>query len=399
MKDKLLLGIGTVVALGAGFLILDKQGYKYPLNAETFMAEARAVRKDTIYYPVADDGYSLRGKADPHQPLDSRNYNVDYTEFIAPIVKDIVKKLKRAGQIPDFTAHPGYPSYEEWLLNSNMWASYLRPPVMNQYNHGYVVPLVSQQKMERPYKEPTHDWKMLYIGNMQKKDDGWKYPQFSWKYALKQREQYMKNIANGVYGPNSAYMLEKNVFDDLKWNRPLNLKRWLEYNPDIRAISYKYAKYGWKDFRFWKVLPAGWPMGMGGYQGGKAGEPAPRYSHRKTQYCLMPDKATIDKQAKEALDYLVVLWRRGMGAKYLNDYTADTLAQVQKGIEEQAFWANLKSKGEVVSHILEKIDTGRVIQIPPLYHVDGKAAWFQYKERELSKHQERIDIIKKQWNF
>ena len=41
MKDKLLLGIGTVAALGAGFLILDKQGYKYPLNAETFMADKK----------------------------------------------------------------------------------------------------------------------------------------------------------------------------------------------------------------------------------------------------------------------------------------------------------------------------------------------------------------------
>jgi len=48
MKDKLLLGIGTVAALGAGFLILDKQGYKYPLNAETFMADKKPlVGEDT----------------------------------------------------------------------------------------------------------------------------------------------------------------------------------------------------------------------------------------------------------------------------------------------------------------------------------------------------------------
>ena len=88
-----------------------------------------------------------------------------------------------------------------------------------------------------------------------------------------------------------------------------------------------------------------------------------------------------------------------MGAKYLNDYTADTLAQVQKGIEEQAFWANLKSKNEVVSYILEKIEKGLFIEIPPLYFVDRNIAWTQYKNKELSKHEERMDTIRKQWNF
>jgi len=48
MNDRLLLGIGTVAALGAGFLIVNKQGYKYPLNAETFMADNKPlVGEDT----------------------------------------------------------------------------------------------------------------------------------------------------------------------------------------------------------------------------------------------------------------------------------------------------------------------------------------------------------------
>ena len=122
-------------------------------------------------------------------------------------------------------------------------------------------------------------------------------------------------------------------------------------------------------------------------------------SHRRTLWYLLPDKKMIDKQAKEALDYFVILWENGLNAMMLENYTNEVQAAVKKEMEQAAFWANLQATGELKSHILEKMEEGRVLDIPSAYHHFAQAAWDEYEGKETTKHQERMKAIRSQWDF
>ena len=305
MKD--LPSMLAIVGLGlGGVYFLTTESDKKALGAETFMAStgARSVRKDTMYYPLTDDGHVVLGKANPNlsfkEQLERRYSAYQDKDFWEPVVKKIVQKLKRKGQIPNFTAHPGHPSYEEWLsdggyhFNKNrryspIWGQWIHPPIMNQYSPDFLISAYyNRQVMRTPVPKPADwTWWDSIIGNKSdaKSYTHTKWPHFNWPYAAKQREQYRKDLARGVYGPNGSAYLDwgQNVFDTLKWNNPLNLQQWMKLNPTIKAISYKHSKYGWKDFKFWKTLPANWPMMPDG-------TPFPQMSHRRTQWYLLPDK-------------------------------------------------------------------------------------------------------------
>ena len=411
MKE--LSSILAIVGLGlGGIYFLTTESDKKVLGAETFMAStgARSVRKDTMYYPLIENGRPVMGKAQPNIPFqDQIKYaQSDWkdTDFWEPVVKKIVQKLKRKGQIPNFTAHPGHPSYEEWLLdgghhfNKNhryfpIWASWIHPPIMNQYNRGFILTPYDNNCM-LPEREGQKHYNERIIGNREKKGgpyyDSYKWPSFNWKYAAKQRAQFPIDAAKGVYGQGYANQPMLTAFDNLKWYHPLNLQRWMELNPTIKAISYKHAKYGWKDFKFWKTLPANWPMMPDG-------TPRTQMSHRKTQWYLLPDKKMLDKQAKEALDYFVILWENGLNAKMLETYTNEVQAIVKKEMEEAAFWANLQATGKLKSHILEKIEEGSIYPIPSAYHTVAQEAWNEYEKNETTKHQDRMKTIRSQWDF
>ena len=53
MNDKV-VGVGILAALGAGLIIFGKAGYKYPLNAETFMAQRAITRKKLDMTPLEE---------------------------------------------------------------------------------------------------------------------------------------------------------------------------------------------------------------------------------------------------------------------------------------------------------------------------------------------------------
>ena len=107
----------------------------------------------------------------------------------------------------------------------------------------------------------------------------------------------------------------------------------------------------------------------------------------------------MDKQAKGALDYFVILWENGLNAMMLENYTNEVQAAVKKEMEQAAFWANLQATGEMKSHILEKIEEGRHIDIPSAYHTVAQEAWNEYEKNETTKHQDRMKTIRSQWNF
>ena len=55
MNDKV-VGVGILAALGAGLIIFGKAGYKYPLNAETFMAQ-RAITRKKLDMTALEEGH------------------------------------------------------------------------------------------------------------------------------------------------------------------------------------------------------------------------------------------------------------------------------------------------------------------------------------------------------
>ena len=64
-------------------------------------------------------------------------------------------------------------------------------------------------------------------------------------------------------------------------------------------------------------------------------------------YLRIPDKSVVDKQAKEAFDYFVTLWKEYLNAQMIERYSQEIVADYQKGVQEQAMWANLKSSGKL----------------------------------------------------
>ena len=95
--------------------------------------------------------------------------------------------------------------------------------------------------------------------------------------------------------------------------------------------------------------------------------PYTQIEHRKKVFLRLPDKSVVDKQAKEAFDYFVILWKEYLNARYIEDYSQEILADYQKSIQEKAMWANLKSSGKLKDYLMEQFDKrrGRLLT-PPL---------------------------------
>ena len=257
MKD--LPSMLAIVGLGlGGVYFLTTESDKKALSAETFMASTarRSVSKKTIYYPMMplvgrNDPVVVYGKAEPSLPIDGFQSHVQYApKFSAPIVDEVIKKLKKEGQIPNFTAYPGYPSYEEWLSYGRFdgkskihrhghhptWGNFRPPTIGNRSQNGYALYTHFGRFMPALGNHYTGKdkgtWNQTIGNRIVKKTGSWKWPVFNWDYAIKQRKELLERYARGDFGPNESD--SHSAFHYIDWSRPLNLKRWMELNPEIK---------------------------------------------------------------------------------------------------------------------------------------------------------------------
>ena len=312
----------------------------------------------------------------------------------------MVKKLSRRGLIPDFVASPGYPSYREWLgTNFEKGTTLFQPPRLNQYKNGYQFDLtVRGQELPPKYDSNgnplPYNEHQVYIGNMVANNKGgttyWKYPFINWKFIAKQKAQYPIDMAAGVYGK----MYQSNIarqplspdmrgtpFGNLNWGKSIALKHWMELNPQVKFVTYKTGKYGNRHtIRYLKDLPSSF-----NHYGRLTNENGGAIQNRKTMYLRIPDKSVVDKQAKEAFDYFVTLWKEYLNAQMIERYSQEIVADYQKGVQEQAMWANLKSSGKLKEYLMEQFDKkrGRMLNPPPAYIPETKAVWEEWKEAQL----------------
>jgi hypothetical protein len=102
-------------------------------------------------------------------------------------------------------------------------------------------------------------------------------------------------------------------------------------------------------------------------------------------YVRLPDKSVVDKQANEAFEYFVILWKEYLNAVMIERYSQEIMADYQKGIQEKAMWANLKSSGKLKEYLMEQFDNkrGRMLNPPPAYIPETKAVWEEWKEAQL----------------
>ena len=300
-KNLGIVAIATLVA-GAGFLLKGEKTSNKGAENQVFMAQSgRAIDKRKLQFPLTEE-----------------YQHYDEEAFTKPIREEMIKKLSRRGLIPPFVASPGYPSYKEWLVNNfEKGSRNLEIPQLNHYQNGYQIPAY-QRNGELPTQYDSngnqlpYDKQQKFIGNHYNHGrnythETFKYPIFNWKLAAKQRAQYPIDMAAGVYGKSYQDSIQKQPlepdmrpFSLLNWGLSIALKHWMELNPQVKYITYKHARYGYKDFRYLKDLPPsftkGWPMNP------HTQKPYERYQHGKKEYIRLPDKSVVDKQAKEAFD-------------------------------------------------------------------------------------------------
>ena len=385
-KNLGIVAIATLVA-GAGFLL--KGGATSNKSAENreFMAQSgRAIDKRKLQFIIDEKDYT-------HQ-----RYNDEFTQ---PIREEMIKKLSRRGLIPDFVASPDSPSYKEWLMkNLEKGSRQLEIPQFNNYKNGYQIPIYDRQARfpsqydsngnQIPYPDAQ-----VYVGNIYNPTarmtyQQFKYPTLNWKFAAKQRAQYPIDMAAGVYGKSYQNSIQKQPltpdmkgtpFAYLEWGLSLALKHWMELNPQVKYITYSNGRYGKKEIRYLKDLPTsftnGWPM-VGGTQ-----IPYTQMTHRKKVYMRLPDKSVVDKQAKEAFDYFVILWKEYLNAQMIEKYSQEILAEYQKGVQEKAMWANFQSSGKLKEYLMEQFDNKRMVNPPVGYVNFTKSVWEEWKEAQL----------------
>ena len=97
----------------------------------------------------------------------------------------------------------------------------------------------------------------------------------------------------------------------------------------------------------------------------------------------LPDKSVVDKQAKEAFDYFVILWKEYLNAQTIEMYSQEILADYQKGVQEKAMWAKLQSSGKLKEYLMEQFDNKRRVNPPVGYVNFTKAMWEEWKEVQL----------------
>lgn len=386
-KNLGIVAIATLVA-GAGFLLKGEKTSNKSAEGKEFMAQGgRAIDKRKIKFGIFDPMHGEQRQ--------------DNLEFSKPIREEMVKKLSRRGLIPDFVASPGYPSYREWLgTNFEKGTTLFQPPRLNQYKNGYQFDLtVRGQELPPKYDSngnplPYNEYQ-VYIGNMVANKGAvgttyWKYPFINWKFIAKQKAQYPIDMAAGVYGK----MYQSNIarqplspdmrgtpFGNLNWGKSIALKHWMELNPQVKFVTYKTGKYGNRHtIRYLKDLPSSF-----NHYGRLTNENGGAIENRKTMYLRIPDKSVVDKQANEAFDYFVTLWKEYLNAQMIERYSQEIVADYQKGVQEQAMWANLKSSGKLKEYLMEQFDNkrGRMLNPPPAYIPETKAVWEEWKEAQL----------------
>ena len=392
MDDKITIGAIIACLLGGGYLLKSSETSNKSAENREFMAQSgRAIDKRKLQFILDTNDYT-------HQ-----RYNDEFTQ---PIREEMVKKLSRRGLIPDFVASPDYPSYKEWLMkNLEKGSRQLEIPQFNNYKNGYQIPIYDRQaRFSSQYdsngKQIPYPDSQQYVGNIynpnvgSRGNESWKYPTLNWKFVAKQRAQYPIDMAAGVYGKNYQTAIQNQPltpdmkgtpFAYLEWGLSLALKHWMELNPQVKYITYKETRRtGRKEIRYLKDLPPaftyGWPV-----YGGTQKIPYTQMTHRKKVYVRLPDKSVVDKQAKEAFDYFVTLWKEYLNAQLIERYSQEILAEYQKGVQEQAMWANLKSSGKLKEYLMEQFDKnrGRMLNPPPAYIPETKAVWEEWKEAQL----------------
>ena len=237
----------------------------------------------------------------------------------------------------------------------------------------------------------------VQIGNIIKPNarftyESWKYPTLNWKFVAKQRAQYPIDMAAGIYGKNYQTSIQNQPlnpdmkgtpFAYLEWGLSMALKHWMELNPQVKYITYNNSRYARKDIRYLKDLPPSFTNGWPVYSGTQI--PYTEMSDGKKFYVRLPDKSVVDKQANEAFEYFVILWKEYLNAQLIEKYSQKILADYQKGVQEKAMWANLKSSGKLKEYLMEQFDKkgGRMLNPPPAYIPETKAVWEEWKEAQL----------------
>ena len=323
----------------------------------------------------------------------------------------MIKKLSRRGLIPNFVASPDYPSYKEWLMkNLEKGSRQLEIPQLNNYKNGYQIPMYDRQaRLPSQYDSngnqiPYPD-AQVQIGNIIKPNarftyESWKYPTLNWKFVAKQRAQYPIDMAAGVYGKNYQIAMQKQPlnpdmkgtpFAYLEWGLSMALKHWMELNPQVKYITYNTSRYARKDIRYLKDLPPSFTNGWPVYSGTQI--PYTEMSDGKKFYVRLPDKSVVDKQAKEAFEYFVILWKEYLNAVMIERYSQEIMADYQKGVQEQAMWANLKSSGKLKEYLMEQFDKrrGRMLNPPPLYSFFTRVVWEEWKEDKRKENERQFD--------
>lgn len=390
ITDKV-VGIAAILIASAGFLLKGEKTSNKGAENQVFMAQSgRAIDKRKLQFIIDEDNYRHHRYSE---------------EFSKPIREETVKKLSRRGLIPNFVASPGYPSYKEWLMkNLEKGTRTWEVPQLNKYKNGYQIPMYDRnarfpsqydsQGKQIPYQKGEQFVGNIYNRNVRFTYETWKYPTLNWKFVAKQRAQYPIDMAAGVYGKDYQISIQNQPlspdmkgtpFAHLEWGLSMALKHWMELNPQVKYITYKRGGYTWKNFRYLKDLPpsftSGWPV----YSGTQI--PYTQIDHRKKVILRLPDKSVVDKQAKEAFDYFVILWKEYLNAYYIEKYSQEILADHQKSVQEKAMWANLKSTGKLKEHLMEQFDKrrGRLLTPPPAYIPETKAVWEEWKEAQLKK--------------
>lgn len=386
-KNLGIVAIATLVA-GAGFLLKgEKTSNKSAENREFMAQSGRAIDKRKLQFIIDEKNYTHQMYSD---------------EFAQPIREEMIKKLSRRGLIPDFVASPDYPSYKEWLMkNLEKGSRQLEIPQFNNYKNGYQIPIADagarfpsqydSNGNQIPYPDAQVFVGNIYNPNARMTYEQFKYPTLNWKFVAKQRAQYPIDMAAGVYGKSYQNSIQKQPltpdmkgtpFAYLKWGLSLALKHWMELNPQVKYITYKdgYSRQQ-KDIRYLKDLPPsftnGWPV-HGGTQ-----IPYTQMTHRKKVYMRLPDKSVVDKQAKEAFDYFVILWKEYLNAQMIERYSQEILADYQKGVQEKAMWAKLQSSGKLKEYLFQQFDLKRMVNPPVGYVNFTKATWEEWKEAQL----------------
>jgi len=399
-KNLGIVAIATLVA-GAGFLLKGEKTSNKSAENQVFMAQSgRAIDKRKLQFIIDEKNYSHQRYSD---------------EFSNPIREEMIKKLSRRGLIPNFVASPGYPSYKEWLMkNLEKGSRQLEIPQFNSYKNGYQIPLYDRNARlpsqydskgnQIPYPDAQVQIGNIYNPNARFTYESFKYPTLNWKFAAKQRAQYPIDMAAGVYGKNYQIAIQKQPlepdmrgtpFANLEWGLSMALKHWMELNPQVKYITYKETRRtGRKEIRYLKDLPPsftnGWPV-YGGTQ-----IPYTQMTYRKKVYLRLPDKSVVDKQAKEAFEYFVILWKEYLNARYIEKYSQEIMADYQKGVQEKAMWANLKGSGKLKDYLMEQFDKrrGRLLTPPPAYIPETKAVWEEWKEAKRKENEKAVFILR-----